>query len=90
MFEREGDRRNALRAGRIFLASGGVLDCTIRDCSPTGAKLRLANATPLPETFELLTISTNEAAPAVRRWQKGVEAGVVFTGAPRQLDPKQG
>jgi hypothetical protein len=82
------DRRRALKTGKILLPGGGVIDCTIRDVSATGAKLKLANASPLPEAFELLTVSSNEAVAVERRWQRGAEAGVAFTGPPRQLDPK--
>ncbi len=88
MQDREDERRRALKAGRILLPGGGTIDCTIRDVSVQGARIKLGNATPLPESFDLLTVSSGEVVPAVRRWQKGIEAGIAFTGPPRQLDPK--
>ena len=60
-----------------------VLDCTIRDVSDTGARLQFGGPTELPTEFRLLIVSSNQLVPAQLAWQRGLAAGVHFTGPGR-------
>lgn len=80
-------RTRVLRTGRILLEGGGTLDCVIRDISENGARLKLADAAPTPERFELLFVTMGTAHPVERRWQKGVDLGVQFVGPSRTVAP---
>jgi hypothetical protein len=84
---RKGTRSRSLKAGKILLTGGGVIDCTLRDISPSGARLRIATPSPLPQRFDLLVPSSRTVTRAELRWQRGREAGVAFLGAPRTIDP---
>ena len=54
-----------LRAGKIvFNNKSSVIDCMVRNLSPTGACLLVSNVIGVPSTFELLTRVRAQAAPA--------------------------
>jgi hypothetical protein len=57
-----------------------AIDCLIRDLSEGGARLVFSDTVSLPEEFRLLTVSTNMIVPARLLWQRGLSAGVAFTG----------
>lgn len=69
-------RDRVLRRGRIVVA-GTVLDCLVEDISPTGARVRLAIPTPVPEGVVLALIGA-DARPARRRWMRGTRIGFEF------------
>ena len=69
-----------LKQGKVVLSNWSVLDCVIRDLSDTGARLEFAGPTELPKEFRLLIVSTNLLFPAELAWQRGLAAGVHFTG----------
>jgi hypothetical protein len=72
------------KEGRIVIRGRSTINCTIRDMSDTGAKLRLAGASELPEEFELLVVKNDLIYPAMLAWQTSDHVGVTFTGQPRQ------
>jgi hypothetical protein len=52
--KRKVPRRRVLKEGKIVYADGlRVLDCTIRDMSPSGARLLISSTVGLPDTFQL-------------------------------------
>ena len=56
-----------------------MLDCIVENLSDTGAKLRFAHPTPLPEAFALrFPDGTSHAAR--RRWSRGATVGIAFEG----------
>ena len=72
-------RFRTLKRGQIKINGGkSLIDCTIRDLTETGAKLRFENVFPLPEQFELFIVDAKAVWPARSAWQKGTEAGVEF------------
>lgn len=72
-------RSRTLKRGQIRIDGGkSLIDCTIRDLTETGAKLRFENVFPLPPQFELFIVDAKAIWPARSAWQKGVEAGVEF------------
>jgi hypothetical protein len=63
-----------------------AIECTIRDMSSKGARLRLNAPLMAPEQFELALGSSNERMQVVLRWQTSNELGVQFAHAQPQLD----
>ena len=81
---RQGDRRRerrqrVLKRGQIVLKGfGAAIDCTVRDLSSSGAKVRVDVPFAAPEHFELLFIETGVKKNAQLRWQIGKDIGVEF------------
>jgi hypothetical protein len=77
--KREEPRSRTLKGGKIIVGSSGVIDCTIRDLSKSGARLKVDGALTLPEEFEL-----RYGEPDVQRrscrviWKKAGDIGIVF------------
>lgn len=64
--------------GRLRIGWRKWVDCEIRDISPGGARLVVADGTNLPDQF-LLTSSLFKGDKAcLRRWECGRETGVEF------------
>jgi hypothetical protein len=78
---RVAPRLRTLKEGRIVTSASTTVDCTIRDLSASGAKLAFAAPTAIPEEFRLLMKATNMLVPARLVWQRGLLAGITFTGA---------
>jgi diguanylate cyclase (GGDEF)-like protein len=82
--EPEVDRRAArrtriLKRGQIFIPTiPSAIECTIRDISSKGARLRVGAAFMAPEQFDVVLGTTTERRRAVLRWQVGNELGVQF------------
>ena len=81
-------RRRTLKKGRVVLSNSTVMDCLVRDLSETGARLEFGGAVSLPPSFRLLVIGSNVLHPAVLSWQRGLMAGVNFTGAGEPVPSK--
>ncbi|NVO15753.1 MAG: response regulator [Rhodoplanes sp.] len=81
---RSGDRRSTSRhrvfkQGRIVLPNMcSAIDCTVRDISSKGARLRVGGHFIAPERFDLLFPATGERRHVLCRWQHGNEFGVQF------------
>jgi hypothetical protein len=74
-------RPRVLNGGKLVLNDGkGVIDCVVRDMNEKGAKVRLTDATVLPENVELLVSKNQMLYPAEVRWNRNSEAGLQFTG----------
>jgi len=72
-------RSRTLKRGQVRIDGGkSLIDCTIRDLTETGAKLRIEDAFPLPPLFELFIVDAKAVWPARNAWQKGVDVGVEF------------
>lgn len=84
--ERQGDRRRerrhrTLKRGQIVIKElHSVVDCTIRDMSAEGARLRVESHFFAPELFDLLILGSGKLRRVRVRWQNGRELGVQFTG----------
>lgn len=76
---RRHPRQRVLKRGRIVLNNGNsTVDCTIRDISEGGARLRLGGDFAAPENFDLLFLESSLRRKVVRRWQIGTDIGVEF------------
>lgn len=78
---RKTPRRRVLKEGKIVYADGlRVLDCTIRDLSPEGAKLIIANTVGLPDAFHVYEKSSGMLYRASVSWRQANSVGVKFNG----------
>jgi hypothetical protein len=73
-------RRRTLKLARVVLSDSTVIDCKLRDLSEEGAHLVFGGAISLPDEFRLYNVSDAVIAPVRLEWQRGLEAGVRFTG----------
>jgi hypothetical protein len=73
-------RQRTLKRARVLLSDSSTIDCTIRDISQGGARLVFGDAFELPETFRLMIVMSSMIVPVRLQWQRGMEAGVAFTG----------
>jgi len=79
--KRKSPRRRVLKEGKIVFADAmRVIDCTIRDMSPEGARLLIANTVGLPDTFTLYEKSTGMLYPASVVWRQSNALGIRFGG----------
>lgn len=83
--DRVARRRRVLKDGKILLNNGlSTFDCTIRDLSPTGAKLILDDPASVPDTFRLAFPLNRTMRDVKVAWRKPGLMGVHFTSEPRK------
>ena len=81
MLERRRDRRQkVLKQGKVMLTDAVSVDCTVRDLSPSGARIEFEGPLYLPSEFRLHIVSADLTIPAAPAWQKRGEAGIRFVG----------
>jgi hypothetical protein len=72
-------RKRSLLGGRIvFNNRSSTLDCTVRDLSPTGAKLLLTSTATIPSEFDLEIPLKEQTLHARVMWHRGNACGVSF------------
>jgi hypothetical protein len=74
--KRETTRRRVLLAGKVVLPGGGVIDCTLRDRSEGGARIKVQSVIGIPDEFRLLVEPTGELVQAKVAWRSPNEIGV--------------
>lgn len=80
---RRDQRRRVLKRGKIYVEGlHTVVDCTIRNLSDSGARLRVNSYFVAPETFFLTVVGSTGRLPVVTRWQAGNDFGVEFVQRP--------
>jgi hypothetical protein len=79
MFRRLGQARKHSFAPAQIRQGSLLIDCVLKDISPEGARLQVANAATVPKMFELLLKNTGAFRPATVQWQQGDEIGVIFS-----------
>ena len=78
---RVASRARALLAGKLIIDDGHIsLDCTIRNLSTGGAKVRISAETDLPPKISLLLIKEGLLFEASVAWRKGDQIGLTFVG----------
>ena len=75
--KRTKQRQRVLKAAKIVINHGGMIDCTIRDISENGACLRVTTALGIPESFVLILNETTRR-PCRVKWRKTTQIGVEF------------
>lgn len=78
--ERRKERRQrVLKRGKIMVKGlQSVVDCTVRNLSPSGALLRVDSVFVAPSHFDLLIVGSGTTQAVALRWQKGNDIGVEF------------
>jgi PilZ domain len=73
-------RQRVLKSGKIVFDDWSSFDCTIRDMSDTGAKLRVEQPHKVPHKFRLFIHADNSIRPVQVAWTREGELGIAFTG----------
>jgi hypothetical protein len=74
---RAAPRHRILKAGSIEF-NGGVVDCTVRNISDTGAALEVAAPLDVPDAFWLLISGDHTRRYCQVAWRRGKHIGVAF------------
>ncbi|MER2604769.1 MAG: PilZ domain-containing protein [Siculibacillus sp.] len=76
---RAKERRRALMSGCVHFADGtSSLDCTVRDMSEGGVRLRFFGPPLLPHDFEFRLVERGVRRRARRVWTSEREIGIAF------------
>ncbi len=79
MIERRvSPRHRVLKRGMLAFPGGGAVDCTVRNISPSGARVDIANPMGLPETFTLMIESDHFMRRCHAVWANDRRMGVAF------------
>ena len=75
---RAHQRHRVFKGGRLTFHDGCIVDCTVRNLSPGGARLDVKDPISLPESFMLL-IETDRLQRLCRPvWSRDTRIGVTF------------
>ena len=75
-------RRRTLKGGRLSFDDGlGNTECVIRNLSPGGARIQVANIRSVPSEFVLTFDADGSSRPCFVRWRRGDSLGVEFIAA---------
>jgi hypothetical protein len=75
---RSAPRQRVLKGGRIVINDGfSTFQCTVRNLSETGARLKVASIIGIPDTFQLVMDDGRKFACTVA-WKTEFEVGVKF------------
>ncbi len=85
------DRRSrVLKDGKIVtLNNQSVIDCSVRDRSDSGARIRCAHQAAVPNNFRLMMPGDNTIRDAHVIWRRGDHLGIVFTGEACRAPPRK-
>ena len=75
---RIAERTRVLLGGRIVYGQDFTCECTIRDLSETGARLRLPASAGVPDSFTLIDLLHGQAYAARVAWRREDAVGVAF------------
>ncbi len=75
--KRKAGRHRVLKAGKITFG-GGVIDCTIRNMSETGAALDVESSVGIPDQFTLVVSGDRMKQRCRVAWRKEKRIGVLF------------
>ena len=75
---RKRPRRRTLLAGVLVLKDGVQAECTIRELSVSGAKVRISATLPTPRTVQLIDLTNAIGHQAQVAWRDGADLGLRF------------
>ncbi len=76
---RRAHRQRVLLAGKLVYGEADLtIDCTIRNLSPTGAKVKTAGPVALPSRLHLIEVKTGQAFDCEVAWRRTPEIGLRF------------
>jgi len=71
-------RTNVLKSAKIVLGTSSMLDCTVRDLTNGGARVKILNAVDLPDVIAITFDSGRTFRPCRVIWRTPNETGVEF------------
>jgi hypothetical protein len=78
---RGGNREKRLLAAKLVYAHGDMItDCSVRNISPTGARVEVSQEITLPEFFTVVRLKDRLINEARMVWRRGGEMGIAWTG----------
>lgn len=72
-----------------MLNNWSVVDCSVRDLSETGARIRCKDQSAVPSDFKLLLLAENRIRDARVVWRKDDQLGLQFTGEWKAAPPRK-
>ena len=76
---RAATRQRELKGGRIVINGGfSTFQCTVRNLSETGARLKVSGIVGIPDTFQL-AMDDGRRFDCIAVWKTEFEIGVQFT-----------
>lgn len=85
--QRQAERMDTRKAGRIVLGNGLGLRCTIRNVSRAGACLQVASHFGIPQDIMLEIEGEQSKRPCRIVWRRNNQLGVIF-GTPQMPNAK--
>ncbi|CAL78693.1 conserved hypothetical protein [Bradyrhizobium sp. ORS 278] len=76
--KRIAPRHRVLKQGRLAFDSGGVVDCTVRNMSETGARLEVVSPLGVPKSFTLMIPADKFTRRCHQVWSHDKRIGVAF------------
>ncbi len=76
--QRDMARRRVLKPAKIAFGRAGIIDCTLRNISDSGACLQVASPIGIPDTFNLLLDAGKTTRACRVLWRKDRQIGVEF------------
>lgn len=87
---RRTSRHRVLKEGKIVMLNNwSVVDCSVRDLSETGARIRCKDQRAVPSEFKLLMLADNRIRDARVVWRKDDQLGLQFTGEWKTAPPRK-
>ena len=71
-------RPRVLKHGTLAFASGGGIDCMVRNISDSGARVDIINPTVLPQSFTLIIQTDHLVRRCHPVWSKDLRIGLAF------------
>jgi PilZ domain len=88
--KRRARRMRTLKDGKIVtLNNRSVIDCSVRDWSETGAKIRCHDQAAVPNEFRLMMPADNSIRDARVVWRREDFLGILFTSQARTAPPRK-
>jgi hypothetical protein len=78
MIEKRAVPRHRVLKGGMLAFGGGSVDCTVRNISPNGARVDIANPIGLPEAFTLVIETDHFMRRCHAVWSSEKRIGVAF------------
>lgn len=72
-------RQRVLKGAKIVLNNWGVVDCTLRNLSESGAKIVCQDQAAVPNEFRLMILTDNTIRDAHVIWRRDDMLGLKFT-----------
>lgn len=83
-------RNKVLKAGKILVPGNlGVVDCTVRDMSETGARIVVGDQAAVPREFRLVVPMDNTIRDATVKWRRGELIGIAFTSGAKRAPARK-